>query len=170
MQRAGGAIAALDTLLELQASHLGPRDIGTLRDVVMQKRPRKTLSPPRLVGKNEAIGYVAPPEALQIHGEEGDVRAHVAVTQLVQLQAIEDAQPSSRQKMSSAWRSPWPSQTHPEATRSSSNPPLSRNQRTTRGLISRSHDASRKVYDKAPKLLEPAQHRSHGRLRRRARR
>ena len=91
VQRAGAAVGAVHALLPLQAGHLGPH-VGPLGDVVVQERPGQAFARERLVVEHEPLGGIGPSESLEVHGEEGDVGAHVAVAEAVgELDAVEDA-------------------------------------------------------------------------------
>ena len=85
-------VGAVHALLPLQAGHLGPH-VGPLGDVVVQERPGQAFARECLVVEHEPLGGIGPSASrLEVHGEEGNVGAHVAVAEAVgELDAVEDS-------------------------------------------------------------------------------
>ena len=89
----------------------------------------------------EALGQVTGAEALQVHRQERGVVQPVDPAQpVVKLQAVEDPGAASRQKMSSASRSPCPSTTRPARIRASNKGTRPARNRPASRCTSSTHD------------------------------
>jgi len=81
------------SLRRANTAHLGS-NVGSRRDVEVNKRCRETVIRQSLVVEKEPDPCLGVPEPLEVHGKKGNVRDDIAIAQLVtELDAVENSYP-----------------------------------------------------------------------------